>query len=120
MTDIRIVSRVTPEQKKRIARIAEKCGLPQSEYIRKRALGFSPITVLPDAFYTFHAKVCELCNSIEGKVSSDAEEKLLCLIDEIRSEFLLPSKETITQIKTGLERDDGKWQLQDSGQLKEN
>jgi len=95
----RLYMRVTPQQKKRILQIAEKCGLPQSEYIRQMALGYSPRTVLPDAFYTFHAKLCELCNSIDGKVSTGTEEKLLNLIDDIQLELLLPNKETVNQIK---------------------
>ena len=112
----RIEARVTPQQKKKVAQIAEKCGLPQSEYIRQRALGYSPRTVLPDAFYAFHAKLCELCNSIDGKVSDKTEEKLLHLIDEIQSELLLPSKETVAQIKLGLEETE--WLPQDSGPSK--
>ena len=99
----RIEARVTPQQKKKVAQIAKKCGLPQSEYIRQRALGYSPRTVLPDAFYTFHAKLCELCNSIESKVSAETEEKLLNLIDEIQLELLLPGKESALQGK-GIKR----------------
>jgi hypothetical protein len=103
----RIEARVTPQQKKKVAQIAERCDLPQSEYIRQRALGYSPRTVLPDAFYAFHAKLCELCNSIDGKVSTETEEKLLNLIDEIQLELLLHGKESVKQIKTGLEESDG-------------
>lgn len=114
-----IYVRVTPREKIKIEQTAEKCGLPLSEYIRQRALGYSPRTVQPDAFYLFHREVCELCNLIDGKVSSDAEEKLLCLIDDITSELLLPGKETAAQIKSGLECDE-KWQPRDSGQSKEN
>lgn len=114
----RIEARVKPEQKKKITQIAEKCGLPLSEYIRQRALGYLPRTVLPDAFYLFHAKLCELCNSIDGKVSGDTEEKLLRLFDEIQSELLLPGKETAAQIKLEMEGDVTKWQPQDSGRLK--
>ena len=110
----RIEARVTPQQKKKVAQIAKKCRLPQSEYIRQRALGYSPRTVLPDAFYTFHAKLCELCNSINSKVSTETEEKLLNLIDEIQLELLLPGKENVLQIKEGLEVD-MEWQQQDSG-----
>ncbi len=110
----RIEARVTPQQKKKLAQIAKKCGLPQSEYIRQRALGYSPRTVLPDAFYTFHTKLCELCNSIESKVSAETEEKLLNLIDEIQLELLLPGIENAKQIKEGLE-DEMEWQQQDSG-----
>ncbi|MDD4495483.1 MAG: hypothetical protein PHV32_14285 [Eubacteriales bacterium] len=118
-TEQRIEARVSLVQKKKIAQLAEKCGLPQSEYIRQRALGYSPRTVLPDAFYSFRAKLCELCNSIDGKVSGEAEEKLLNLIDDIRIELLLSEKETVAQIKTGLEGDK-EWQPQDSGQSKES
>mgnify|MGYP000985839039 CR=1 FL=1 len=116
----RIEARVTPQQKKKITQIAETCGLPLSEYIRQRALGYSPKTVLPDAFYLFHAKLCELCNSIDSKVSSDTEKKLLQLIDEIQSELLLPGKETVAQIKSSMEGDVTNWQPQDSGRLKES
>jgi uncharacterized protein (DUF1778 family) len=115
----RIEARVSQQQKKKITKTAEKCGLPLSEYIRQRALSYSPRTVLPDAFYLFHAKLCELCNSIDGKVSSDTEEKLLRLIDEIQSELLLPGRETVAQIKSELEGDK-QWQPQGSGQSKES
>ena len=114
-TELRIEARVTPEQKNKIAQMAEKCGLPQSEYIRKRALGYAPRALLPDAFYEFYAKLCELCNSVDG---GDAEEKLLKVIDEIRSELLFPCKENTAQVKSGLERDK-EWLQQDSGQSKE-
>ena len=114
-SELRIEARVTPEQKKKIAQIAEKCGLPQSEYIRQRVLGYSPCALLPDAFYEFYAKLCEVCNSIDG---GDTEEKLLRLIDDIRSELLFPNKEKTPQIKAGLERDK-EWLQQGSGRSKE-
>ena len=116
----RIEARVSSQQKKKIAQIAEKCGLPLSEYIRQRALRYSPRTVLPDAFYLFHAKLCELCNAVDGKVSVDVEEQLLQLIDEIQSELLLPGKESTAKIKSEMEGDAATWQPQDSGQSKES
>ena len=116
----RIEARITPEQKKKITHIAEKCGLPLSEYIRQRALGYSPKAVMPDAFYDFHEKLCELCNAIDGKFNNDTEEKLLQLIDEIQSKLLLPGKEIIAQIKSEMEEGEANWQPQDSGRLKES
>lgn len=116
----RIEARVTPQQKKKIAQIAEKCGLPLSEYIRQRVLGYSPKAVMPDAFYDFHAKLCELCNAIDGKFGNDTEEKLLQLIDEIQSKLLLPGKEIIVQIKSEMEEGEANWQPQDSGRSKES
>ncbi len=86
----RLEIRITPKNKKKIERYASKCGLSTSEYVTKRALGFTPRTVLPDAFFTFYAKLCEICNS---EMTLETEVKLLTLIDEIHSEILLPKKE---------------------------
>ena len=88
--DIRIVARVTEKEKKQIERNASKCRLSTSEHVTKRALGFTPRAVLPDAFFTFYAKLCEICNS---EMTPETEAKLLSLIDEIHSEILSPKKE---------------------------
>ena len=114
-TEQRIEARVTLQQKEEIVRIANKCRLPLSEYIRQRALGYSPCALQPDIFYEFYNKLCELCNSIDD---GDTEEKLLRLIDDIRLELIFPRKESIAAIKSGLERDE-KWLPRDSGRLKE-
>jgi len=53
-------------------------------------LGFAPRTVLPDTFFTFYAKLCEICNY---EMTPETEAKLLTLIDEIHSEILSPKKE---------------------------
>lgn len=111
----RIEIRVKPKEKDKIKRLAEKCNLSVSEYMVQRALGYEPRTVLPDAFFDFYNKLCELCNSAE--ITTETESKLLALIDEIHSELLLPEKETIKQIKNGIEVSD-EWQPPDSGPLK--
>jgi uncharacterized protein (DUF1778 family) len=56
----RIELRVTQSEKKKIARLAESCGLSQSEYIRQRTLGYAPRTVQPDPFLisTKRSAVC--------------------------------------------------------------
>lgn len=113
-----IFVRVTEQEKNRIGTNAKNCDLSISEYLRKRALGYSPRAVLPDAFYVFYEKLCELCNSIDDKISADTEEKLLCLIDDIQSELLLPGKEMAAKIKAGLECCK-EWLPQDSGLSKE-
>ncbi|MBR3974680.1 MAG: DUF1778 domain-containing protein [Clostridia bacterium] len=86
----RLEIRITPENKKKIERYASKCGLSTSEYVTKRALGFAPRAVLPDAFFTFYAKLYEICNM---DMTPETEAKLLTLIDEIHSEILSPKKE---------------------------
>ena len=90
----RIELRVTQSEKKKIARLAESCGLSQSEYVRQRTLGYAPRTVLPDVFFDFYNKLYELCNTVG--FTPETENKLLSLIDEIRSELLLPRKEKIS------------------------
>ena len=98
----RIEIRVTPKEKDKIKRLAEKCNLSISEYTAQRALGYEPITVLPDVFFVFFNKLCELCNA--ARFTPETENKLLSLIDEIHSELLLPRKEDVR-----------KWQPPDSG-----
>lgn len=86
----RLEIRLTPENKKKIERNASKCGLSTTEYVAKRALGFAPRTVLPDAFFNFYGKLCEIYNK---EMTPETEAKLLALIDEIHTEILSPKKE---------------------------
>lgn len=97
----RIEIRVKPKEKDKIRRIANKCNLSVSEYIVQRALGYEPKTVLPDVFFDFYDKLCQLCNT--AGFTHETENKLLMLIDEIHSELLLPKKETVKHIKNGFE-----------------
>ena len=50
----RIEIRVKPQEKDKIKQLAEKCNLSISEYMAQRALGYEPITVLPDVFFDFY------------------------------------------------------------------
>lgn len=86
----RLEIRVKPDVKKKIESNASKFGLTTSEYVTKRALGIAPRTVLPDAFFNFYGKLCEICNY---EMTHETEAKLLTLIDEIHSEILSPKKE---------------------------
>ena len=98
----RIDMRVKPKDKEKIMKLAEKCNLSISEYMAQRALGYEPITVLPDVFFDFYNKLCQLDNS--ARFTPETENKLLSLIDEIHSELLLPRKEDMR-----------KWRPPDSG-----
>ena len=108
----RIEIRVKPKEKGKIKQLAEKCNLSISEYLVQRALGYEPITVLPDVFFDFYNKLCQLDNTVG--FTPETENKLLALIDEIHSALLLPEKETVKQIKNGIKVSD-KWQQPDSG-----
>ena len=110
----RIELRVTQSEKKKIARLAESCGLSQSEYIRQRTLGYAPRTVLPDVFVQFYQMLCCLCDEVADKVSPDTERKLLEVVDEIQQRLLLPEKSTTAQIHEEMMT----WRQQASGPSK--
>ena len=111
----RIELRVTQSEKNKIARLAESCGLSQSEYIRQRTLGYAPRTVLPDVFFQFYQILCRLCDEVADKVSPDTEQSLLEVIDEIQRQLLLPVKSTAKQIREEV----ATWRQQASGPSKD-
>ena len=118
MTDkkARIELRVTQSEKKKIAKLAENCGLSQSEYVRQRALGYAPTTVLPDVFFDFNQTMCRLCDEVADKVTPETERTLLEVTDEIQRQLLLPEKSSAKQIRKEMMT----WQPQASGPSKEN
>ena len=111
----RIELRVTQSEKKKIARLAESCGLSQSEYVRQRTLGYAPRTVQPDVFFDFYQTLCRLCDEVADKVSPETERKLLEVVDEIQQRQLLPEKSTMAQIRKEMMT----WQQQASGPSKD-
>ena len=111
----RIELRVTRSEQEKIARLAESCGLSQSEYVRQRTLGYAPRTVLPDVFFQFYQILCRLCDEVADKVSPETERKLLEVVDEIQQRLLLPEKFTTTQIHKEMMT----WQQQVSGPSKD-
>lgn len=111
----RIELRVTQSEKKKIARLAESCGLSQSEYVRQRTLGYAPRAVQPDVFFDFYQTLCRLCDEVADKVSPETERKLLEVVDEIQQRLLLPEKSTMAQIRKEMMT----WQQQASGPSKD-
>lgn len=111
----RVELRVTQSEKNRIARLAESCGLSQSEYIKQRTLGYAPRTVLPDVFFQFYQMLCRLCDEVADKVSPDTERRLLETVDEIQQQLLLPEKSSNKQIREEV----ATWQQQASGPSKD-
>lgn len=111
----RIELRVTQCEKNRIAKLAESCGLSQSEYVRQRTLGYAPRTVLPDVFFDFYQTLCRLCDEVTEKVSPETERKLLEVVDEIQQRLLLPEKSTTAQIHEEMMT----WRQQASGPSKD-
>lgn len=104
----RLYLRVSPQEKKRITELAENCGIPVAEYLRKRALGYAVKAVAPDAFYTFNEKLSELLNR---ELSPETEAAALKLFDDIYAEIIDTPKQTTRQIR----KEVAQWQVQASG-----
>ena len=81
---------VTEREKKRIQKYAAFCGLNTTEYLRKRALGYAPQGVLPDAFYYFCEKIDALT---EAPFSPEVNERTIALLAEIEKAFLKPHRD---------------------------
>ena len=104
----RLYLRVSPQEKKKIDSLAESCGLSTAEYLRKRALGYVPKPAVPDAFYVFNEKLCELLNR---ELSPETEAAALKLFDDIYAEIIDTPKQTARQIRKEVDE----WQAPDSG-----
>ena len=104
----RLYLRVSPHEKKKITDLAESCGIPVAEYLRKRALGYSVKAVVPDAFYIFNEKLSELLNR---ELSPDTEAAALKLFDDIYAEII----DTPKQSKKEIIQEVAEWQAQASG-----
>ena len=82
-TRTRIEVRLTEKQKEQIDRAAKKSGVTQSEYLRQRALGGEPETVLPDAFFVCCEKLDRLTRSPYAKDINDAALIVLTEMQDI-------------------------------------
>ena len=92
-----IYVRVSEKEKIRIKNKADKCGLTISEYLRKRALRYSPKALVPESFYEFSGKLSKLYEQIDKGYSTELEEKILSLIDEIQLKLLAPERREIDE-----------------------
>ena len=82
-----IYTRVTPQEKKRIAGKARKCGLTVSEYIRQRCLGYAPREVPPDVFY-------DLCSKLDEARNSENDAAVLDVLDKLRETVIQPGRDS--------------------------
>ena len=86
----RIEVRLTEKQKEQIDRAAKKCGVTQSEYLRQRALGSEPKTVLPDAFFV----CCETLDRLtRAPYAKDVNDAALAVLTEMKN--ILTGKATV-------------------------
>ena len=85
-------TRVTEKEKLRIENKAKKCGLSVSEYVRKRALEYSPKALLPESFYEFTEKLGVLYEGLGVLNSTELQEEVLKLLDEIYAKLITPER----------------------------
>ena len=104
----RLYLRVSPAEKRKITEIANCCGIPVAEYLRKRALGYAVKAAVPDAFYIFNERLSELLNR---KLSPETEAAALKLFDAIYAELIEAPKQSKGEIIKEVMR----WPPPDSG-----
>lgn len=98
----------TEAQKRKIKKNAALCGMRQGEYILRRALGYEPKAVQPDAFYHFHRDLCVFLNK---ELTPETESAALNLFDKIYAELIDDRKQPPNEII----REVTQWQPPDFG-----
>ena len=81
-----IYTRTTPAEKQQIERMAKKCGLSVSEYVRQRCLGYAPRELPPDTYYDLYRELNETRRHGDG-------DAILSLLDDMRKELILPGRD---------------------------
>lgn len=92
---VQLKFRVTEKEKLRIENKAKKCGLSVSEYVRKRALGYTPKALLPENFYEFTENLGALYEALGRLNSTELQKEVLKLLDEIYTKLLITDKSTV-------------------------
>ena len=104
---MRLYTRVTPAEIRKVRSLAKRCGLSVSEYIRQRALGFAPRSLQPEVFYEL---ISQLETAYQETDNKRAAAELLALLGDIRQELILPEAD----------REVRRWPPLDSGPSKGN
>jgi len=101
--------RVTEKEKTQLDRLAQKCGLSLSEYLRKRGLGYEPGPLLDDRFYAVYTKLCEISNL---PLNKETEAALMAIFNDLQQNLFLPRKQTQAEVI----KEVVSWRQLDSGQ----
>ena len=91
----RLELRLSAKEKAQLEGIAKKCGLPVSEYLRKRGLGYEPGPLLNDRFYEVYSKLCEISNL---PLQPDTESVLITILNDLQKNLFLPRKQVQKEI----------------------
>ena len=91
----RLELRLSAKEKEQLEQIAKKCGLPVSEYLRKRGLGYEPGPFLDDRFYAVYSKLCEISNL---PLQPETEAVLIAILNNLQQNLFLPRKQSKSEI----------------------
>lgn len=84
-----IYTRVSPQEKQKIVRIADRCGLSVSEYIRQRCLGYAPRELPTEDLY-WNCDYLRDCKENGVGLDNEAIENL---VNDIRTLLILPGRD---------------------------
>ena len=91
----RLELRLSAKEKEQLEQIAKKCGLPVSEYLRKRGLGYEPGPLLDERFYAVYSKLCEISNL---PLQPETEAVLIAILSDLQNNLFLPGKQSKREI----------------------
>ena len=91
----RLELRLSAKEKEQLELLAKKCGLPVSEYLRKRGLGYEPGPLLDERFYDVYAKLCEISNL---PLQPETEAVLVAILNDLQQNLFLPRKQSKKEI----------------------
>ena len=91
----RLELRLSAKEKEQLELLAKKCGLPVSEYLRKRGLGYKPRPLLDERFYAAYSKLCEISNL---PLKPEAEAVLVAILNDLQQNLFLPRKQKQKEI----------------------
>ena len=104
----RLELRLSAKEKEQLEQIAKKCGLPVSEYLRKRGLGYEPGPLLDKRFYAVYSKLCEISNL---PLQPKTEAVLIAILNDLQQNLFLPRKrkqqEIVEEVSLSLPQDFG-------------
>ena len=93
--DKRVELRLPAKEKDQLEQLAKKCGLPVSEYLRKRGLGYEPGPFLDERFYAVYSKLCEISNL---PLQPETESVLAAILNDLQQNLFLPRKQSKREI----------------------
>ena len=91
----RLELRLSAKEKEQLELLAKKCGLPVSEYLRKRGLGYEPGSLLDERFYAVYSKLCEISNL---PLHPETEAVLIAILNDLQLNLFLPRKQSKSEI----------------------